>query len=146
MQEKNLGNDMGIHSFKIMGSHFNEKCFPSLNDLLHEAERHPMSYNRMKRQFQYIAINSIRMGLKGWKPKGVVVPHYIFGEPSKGRKRDYDNIVAAARKIINDALVETKTIKDDSPKYLEYGTNEFRYGDKVFIEVILEEKDGQGLD
>ena len=83
------------------------------------------------------------MGLKGWKAKGTIIPHYIFGEPSKGRKRDYDNIVAAARKIINDALVETKTIKDDSPTYLEYGTNEFRYGDKVYIEVTLEEKEDE---
>ena len=141
MQEQNLHHDMEKHTFRIYGAHYNEKCFPSLNDLLHEAERHPQAYNRMKRQFQYIAINAIRMGLKAWKPKGVVIPHYKFGEPNKGRKRDYDNIVAAARKIINDALVESKVIKDDSPTYLEYGTNEFVYGDKVFIEVTLEEKE-----
>lgn len=140
MQEHTSGADTTSHIFRIYGNHYNEKCFPSLNDLLHEAERHPQAYNRMKRQFEYIAINSIRMGLKSWKPKGVVVPHYVFIEPKKGRKRDYDNISSAARKIINDALVKSGYLKDDSPTYLEYGTNEFRYSDKVGIEVTLEEK------
>lgn len=125
--------------FIIEGSYFGEKCFPGLNDLLHEAERHPNAYNQMKRQYETIAVNAIRCYLKGWKAKGRIVLHYEFGEPKNGNKRDYDNIVSAGRKIINDALTKTGTIKDDSPKYLGYGSNQFVYTDSPYIAVEIEE-------
>ena len=126
--------------FIIQGSYYGDKCFPGLNDLLHEAERHPKAYNQMKRQYEMIAINAIRRFLKGWKAQGRITLHYEFGEPEKGNKRDYDNIVAAGRKIINDALTRTGTIKDDSPSYLDYGTNRFIYTDGApYISVEIEE-------
>lgn len=124
--------------FVIKGAYYGDKCFPGLNDLLHEAERHPKAYNTMKQQYQMLAVNAIRHHLRGFKAKGLVIPHYKFCEPLKGNKRDYDNIAAAGRKIINDALTKTGTIKDDSPKYLGYGTNTFIYADEPFIEVLLE--------
>lgn len=125
--------------FIIKGNYYGDKCFPGLNDLLHEAEKHPKAYNNIKRNFTVISINAIRCYLKGYKAKGKVVLHYKFGEPKKGKIRDYDNIVAAARKIINDALVKTKTIVDDSPQYLGYGTNDFEYTDVPYIRVDIEE-------
>lgn len=131
---------MANHTFRISGVYWkNTKTFPSLNDMLSEAERHPQAYNRLKRSMEYVAINQIRLELKGWKAKGTVTPHYIFCEPNKGQKRDYDNISAASRKIINDALVKTRTIVDDNPSYLNFGTSEFKYGDKPYIEVRLED-------
>ena len=135
-------------SFQICGAYYPHKnptkTFPGLNDLLREAERHPMSYNRMKHDFELIAINAIRVGLRRWKPTGVVIPHYVFCEPKKGQKRDYDNIASAARKIINDALVKSGYLKDDNPEYLEYGTNTFRYDLVPYIKVYLEEKEEGG--
>ena len=132
-------------SFEICGAYYPSskptKTFPGLNDLLHEAERHPMSYNKMKKNFELIAINAIRVGLRRWKPKGVVIPHYVFGEPLKGHKRDYDNIASAGRKIINDALVRSGYLEDDSPQFLEYGTNTFVYTLVPYIKVYLEEKE-----
>lgn len=125
--------------FTIKGAFYGEKCFPGLNDLLHEAERHPKAYNDMKRQYQMLAVNAIRRDLRGFKAKGRVQLNYTFGEPKKGQKRDYDNIVAAGRKIITDALVKCKVIQDDSPKYLGYGTNSFEYADVPFIRVEIEE-------
>lgn len=142
MQEKVLEkhSDNRIYSFTIHGEHYGKNCFPSLNDLLHEAERHPQAYNRMKKQFQNIAINSIRYHLKGKKFDKVVL-HYTFGEKKGGMKRDLDNIAAASRKIVNDALVACHTIKDDSPSYIvDYGTNRFLYTDKPFITVEIEER------
>lgn len=124
--------------FVIKGAYYGDKCFPGLNDLLHEAERHPKAYNTMKQQYQMLAVNAIRRYLRGFKAQGLVIPHYKFCEPLKGNKRDYDNIAAAGRKIINDALTKTGTIKDDSPQYLGYGTNTFIYADEPFIEVLLE--------
>lgn len=129
--------------FKIKGAYFNGKCFPGLNDMLHEAERHPKAYNDMKRKFQQIAIIAIRLHLKGRTAKGRVRLHYEFGEPRKGPHRDYDNICAAGRKIITDALVKLKVIKDDSPEYLDYGTNTFVYtSGEPYILVEIEELNG----
>ena len=139
-QEKNSESGTANASIKfiIKGAYYGDKCFPGLNDLLHEAERHPKAYNTMKQQYQMLAVNAIRRNLRGFKAQGLVIPHYKFCEPLKGNKRDYDNIAAAGRKIINDALTKTGTIKDDSPKYLGYGTNTFIYADEPFIEVLLE--------
>lgn len=141
-QNNNFNEDMEesiTKSFIITGAHYGNKCFPCLNDMLSEAARHPHAYGRMKRDYEMIAINAIRRQLRGFKATGLVTLHMTFGEPEKGRKRDYDNIVAAGRKIINDALVKTETIKDDSPKYLGYGTNSFEYTSVPFIRVEIEE-------
>lgn len=142
MQERSSESVMdapiGRKVFIINGTYHGDKCFPSLNDMLREAERHPKAYNKMKRDYEFIAINAIRRFLKGWKAEGKVIPHYTFGEPNKGQIRDYDNISAAARKIINDALVKTSTIKDDKPQYLEFGTSEFVYVETPYIKVELE--------
>lgn len=141
-QEKDLesGTDSAIGRpyFIISGAFYKDKCFPGLNDLLHEAERHPKAYNDMKRQYEFLAINAIRRYLKGFKAQTLIIPHYTFSEPLKGQIRDYDNIASAARKIINDAMVKTNTIKDDKPCYLEYGTNTFIYSDTPYIKVELE--------
>ena len=140
-QERNSENVTAIASisFTIKGAFYGEKCFPGLNDMLHEAERHPKAYNDMKRRFQKIAIDAIRRDLRGFKAKGRVRLHYKFGEPRSGEKRDYDNIEAAGRKIINDALVKTKVLVDDSPRYLGYGTNSFEYVAVPYIRVEIEE-------
>ena len=143
MQEKNSENDMdariGNRYFIIKGNYYGDKCFPGLNDLIHQAERNPKAYNKIKRDFERIAINAIRKFLNGWKAECKVVLHYTFGEPIKGPKRDYDNIVSAGRKIINDALVKTTTIVDDNPRFLGYGTNEFVYVETPFIKVEITE-------
>lgn len=141
-QERNSGNVTAIAStsFTIKGAFYGDKCFPGLNDLLHEAERHPKAYNDMKRKYQGIAVNAIRRDLRGYKARGRVFPIYKFYEPLNGKIRDYDNIQSAARKIINDALVKTKTIEDDKPKFLMCGTNEFYYTkNEPKIEVYLME-------
>lgn len=141
-QERNSDVDTDsviTKSFIITGAYYGDKCFPGLNDMLHEACRHPKAYNQMKQQFQTLTVNAIRRQLRGYKAQGLIRLNMTFGEPRKGNKRDYDNIVAAARKIINDALSKTGTIKDDSPKYLGYGNNVFKYTDVPYIRVEIEE-------
>ena len=124
----------------IKGAFYKTRTFPDLNDLLHEAQRHPMAYAQMKKQYQFIACNQIRLSLKGWKAKGKIELNYHFYEPIKGRKRDLDNIASAVRKIVNDALVQVGTIKDDSPEYLGFGSNTFDYTDGTpYIEIEIVE-------
>lgn len=126
-------------TFTISGKYYKENCLPGLNDLLREAERHPMAYNRLKRDMELVVTSAIRRDLRGWKPQGRVQLNITFCEKSKGVKRDYDNVVSAARKIINDALVKNKVIKDDSPTYLEYGKNKFCYRSEPYVRVEIEE-------
>lgn len=141
-QGKNSDDDMDsviTKSFIITGAYYGDKCFPGLNDMFHEACRHPKAYNQMKQQFQMLTVNAIRCQLRGFRAQRLIRLNMTFGEPRKGNKRDYDNISSAARKIINDALVKTGTIKDDSPKYLWDGNNTFKYTDVPYIRVEIEE-------
>lgn len=138
MQGNHLEADTGALTFKIVGCFYGDKTFPGLNNLLAQAERHPMAYNRMKKEYEQITIAFIRKDLKGYRFNTKVTIDYDFVEPNKGQKRDFDNIAAASRKIINDALVKSQTIKDDSPKYLLYGSNSFHYTDgEPYIEVRI---------
>lgn len=126
-----------ICEFTIYGRFWKENCLPDLNDLLHEASKHPLAYSRLKRDMQIIIINAIRRQLKGWKANGRVALNITWGEKRKPPYRDLDNIVGAGRKFINDALVATKTIVDDKPSYLGYGENRFEYTKEPFITVQI---------
>jgi Holliday junction resolvase RusA-like endonuclease len=89
---------------------------------------------------EQIVIASIRRDLCGYKPSKRISLDIVWGEKNKGVKRDFDNVVAAGRKIINDALVKNGTLKDDNPKYLLYGRNKFEYADEPFVRVIIREE------
>lgn len=130
---------MAKYVFDIKGAYFKENCLPSLNDLLHEAERHPLAYNRLKKDMEKVVQLSFRSQLGVNKPNTPCRFNMIFGEKKKGIKRDYDNVESAARKIINDALVKLGVIKDDNPAYLKQGSTKFIYTDSVFIRVEIEE-------
>lgn len=141
MQGKNSENDMEnrIYELKLNGCYYGNNCFPSLNNLIAEAERHPMAYNKLKKQLEYVVINAVRLQLKGYKATRQVQLHFIFGERQKGVKRDYDNVLAAASKIICDALVKSGVLKDDAPAYLLPSTCEFHYVEKPFIHIQIKE-------
>lgn len=126
-QKNNLSFTIEGYYYKGRGSKKATKCFPSLNNLLSQAEKSPYAYNSDKKKYMNIAITSIRKGLKGWKASGRIKLHYQYYEPMDGHYRDYDNISGAAHKIINDALVKCKVIHDDSPRYLAPSTDEFFY-------------------
>ncbi len=141
MQGKNSESDTvnRIYELKLNGCYYGNNCFPSLNNLIAEAERHPMAYNKLKKQLEYVVINAVRLQLKGYKATRQVQLHFIFGERQKGVKRDYDNVLAAASKIICDALVKSGVLKDDAPAYLLPSTCEFHYVEKPFIYIQIKE-------
>jgi len=127
----------------ITGCYWKEKCLPGLNDLLAEASRHPMAYNKLKKQCEMVIISQIRRQLGRYKAQNRVFPVYTFYEPKKGQKRDYDNVSAGGRKIVNDALVKAGVLQDDSPKYLLFGESKFVYSEKpgIVIELFEEGED-----
>lgn len=61
----------------------------------------------------------------------------IFTWIEKNKRRDYDNI-AFAKKIILDALVQTKTLKDDNRKIVCGFEDRFEYAkeSKVIVELV----------
>ena len=130
-----------IPRFKITGTHWKENCLPSLNDLLSEMGRHPMAYNRLKTNLEKVVISAIRKDLKGYKASKRIALDIKWGEKNKGTRRDFDNVVAAGRKIINDAMVKAGVIKDDDPTYLMYGRNKFAYTSEPYVEVIIREEE-----
>ena len=138
MTSSEQGTD--IHTFEIRGRHWKDNCLPSLNDVLAEATKHPKAYWRLKTSMEQVVIASIRRDLCGYKPSKRISLDIVWGEKNKGVKRDFDNVVAAGRKIINDALVKSGTLKDDNPKYLLYGRNKFEYADEPFVKVIIREE------
>lgn len=125
--------------FILKGAYHSNKCLPDLNDIISMAWRNPKTYGRWKHGFEALIINSAHLGLKRWKPKSRVRIDITWGEPKKGQKRDFDNIVAG-RKFLNDALVRANILQDDSPKYIAYGNNEFVYTDgEPFMDVTIVE-------
>lgn len=139
MQEQTSSKDTAVRGFEIKGTYYKENCLPTLNDMLSEATRHPMAYGTLKRSMDWVCIAAIRRDLQGWQATKRVRLDITWGERNKGGLRDYDNIVSAGRKFINDALVKTKTIADDNPRFLGYGENTFVYTDKPFIRVEIVE-------
>ena len=87
-QGRNSGNDMGNPTFEIRGKFYKGHCFPGLNEYIKEIGKNPKAGNRMKQEYQMIACNAIRIGLKRFKTDKPIILHYVFKEPKKGNKRD----------------------------------------------------------
>ena len=139
MQENNFVKGMASRSFKIDKCFFGENCLPDLNDLFSESIRHPKAYGEFKRRMERYVINEIRRQLKGWKADKRIQLNIIWGEKNKGPLRDQDNVIGGGRKIINDALTRSGTIKDDNPHYIKHGKDEVDYTDKPYISVDIVE-------
>ena len=126
--------------FQIIGSFYGEKCFPSLNDYIREIGRNPKEGGRFKKKYVNIASHFISRDLGEYRTQNRVYLHYIFAEPRKGQKRDFDNVCGLAQKFILDALRDMEVIPDDKPTYVAGFDFKFMYTDNVpFIVVKIEE-------
>ena len=133
----------------ISGNYYGSKTFPSLNNLLAEYGRHPKGGGAMKRKFEKICCDEIRMQLPKYVAKNPIILHYRFFEPLDGNYRDNMNIFSMADKCFEDALPVCKVIPNDNPKFMLNTTHDFfylpeRYGEPYF-EVYIEEIDSFGL-
>lgn len=127
IRERNLGRDMDNHIFEIKGNFYKGHCFPGLNDYIHEIGKNPKAGNRMKQQYQMIACNAVRLGLKRFKTDKPIILHYTFKEPKKGNKRDRMNVFSFADKVIEDALQKCGVIVNDDPAHVVNTTHEFEH-------------------
>ena len=127
-------------TFKIEGCYWKDKCFPSLNNYISELGRNPKEGGRFKKRYVNIACHCISQDLGQWHTENRVYLHYTFAEPSKGQKRDFDNVCGLAQKFILDALRDMNVIPDDKPTYVAGFDFKFLYtDDEPYIEVEIEE-------
>jgi len=91
----------------------------------------------IKRENETIVITAIRQQLRGIKITKPVYMEYTWIE--KNKRRDLDNITFG-RKFIQDALVKTGVLKNDSWKYVVGFSDSFKV-DKTnpHIEVLIKE-------
>ena len=82
-----------------------------LNDYINASRANRNYGNRLKREAEDIVIISIYQQLRGLRIEKPVFMKYRWYEPNE--KRDRDNVSSMGRKVIQDALVETRVLKND---------------------------------
>lgn len=112
---------------------------PGLNEYINKERSNRYMGSKMKKEWNEVTEYAIRQQLKRVQIIGQVRLHYIFYEMNN--RRDLDNVAGFAHKIIQDALVRTNVIKDDSPKYVVGFTDKFAIDREnprilVMIEVV----------
>ena len=130
------------HSVVIKGKYYGkDNVFPGLNDYIHSCSRHPQVGAKMKRDYQLIASNAIRLQLGKLAIPNPVRIHYVFYEATE--KRDPSNIASFFVKVFEDALQQCGVLKNDNWRYLKGYSQEFYIDRKnPRVEVTIEELDG----
>ena len=132
----------------IAGNYYGSKTFPSLNNLLAAYATHPKQGGKMKKKFEGICCDEIRMQLADYKAQKPIIIHYRFFEPQDGHYRDNMNIFSMFDKCFEDSLQVCKVIPNDNPKFMLNTTHDFFYlpekwGEpyvEIYIEEITDEK------
>ena len=115
---------------------------PSLNEYIRAERSGWQAANNMKHNGESTVIYGIRRAhLK--RIKGPVRIRYVFFE--KDRRRDKDNIAGIAHKFVQDALVKSGILENDSWNYVTGFSDEFQIDKKnPRIEVeLIEVNDGR---
>ena len=84
---------------------------PGLNEYVDAERGHRQKGARLKRETQTAVCMAIRTQLRGVRFDKPVRMHYVWIERDK--RRDKDNICGYGRKVIQDALVQCKVLKND---------------------------------
>lgn len=109
-----------------------------LNEYIEAERRNKYKAAQIKREAEDLVMLCARQQLRGWKARGPVMMFYLWVE--KDRRRDKDNISGYGRKIIQDALVKGKFLKNDGWNDIEGFADDFAV-DKgnPRIEIVIEE-------
>lgn len=110
----------------------------NLNDYITACRTNHYKGASVKKKNENIVKCAIYEQLGRLRIKGMVYMEYRWYEPN--RRRDLDNISSFGRKVIQDALVETRVLENDGWKNIVGFSDEF-YTDteNPRIEVVIEE-------
>lgn len=109
---------------------------PSLNDYIHRINRNRYAGNKFKQNIQNEICWEIKTQLRDLKITKPIIIHITWIEENK--RRDVDNVYSAI-KYIQDALVQTKVIQNDSAKNVIDVKHKVRYEKESKVIVELEE-------
>lgn len=110
---------------------------PGLNEYINAERAHRQKGANLKRDIQQAVAPVLKRQIKR-KLKEPVIMHYTWFESD--RRRDKDNISAFGRKIIQDALVQIKALKNDGWANIEGFTDSFQVDAKnPRVEIEIEE-------
>jgi len=113
---------------------------PSLNDYIEADRKSPYVGAQLKKHHQQYCALYVSRCLHGTHIEKPVTVSFTYYEPTK--TRDVDNISGFAHKVIFDALVQTKVLKDDSQRYVTGLKDDFKQDRKnPRIEVEINEND-----
>ena len=100
---------------------------PGLNDYIAAERVHRQKAAKMKRYWQEAVILAVRRQMRGGIPEPCYM-HYRWIE--RDRRRDKDNISSFGRKVIQDALVRMKVLRNDGWNNIEGFSDEFEVDKK----------------
>ena len=110
---------------------------PGLNDYIRELDRNRHKGAELKKRCQSAVAAVVRRQIRG-KLREPVRMRYLWVE--KDRRRDKDNVSAFGRKVIQDALVQTRKLQNDGWANISGFSDDFAADKKrPRIEVIIEE-------
>lgn len=111
---------------------------PGLNEYIDAERRHRMKAAQMKSRYEHLIKQCIRTKLGMVKITSPVHIDYHFYEPN--RRRDKSNISGYARKLIEDALVQSGVLQNDGWKNIDGYTDHFDVdGKRPRVEVTITE-------
>lgn len=112
----------------------------NMNDYTSACRTNQYKGAKLKQKNENVVKQAIYEQLGRLRIKKPVRMFYRWYEPNK--RRDLDNISAFGRKVIQDALVDTRVLQDDGWKYVKGFQDEF-YVDKgnprIEVEIIEDE-------
>lgn len=116
------------YKFTIRGT------LPGLNELIEAERRNRFIGAKLKKQYEAVVMRAARsLGNVEFEEPVYMVYHWY----EKDRRRDKDNICAFGRKVIQDALVKARFLKNDGWKNIAGFEDRF-YVDKDKPRVVVE--------
>lgn len=116
------------YKFTIRGT------LPGLNELIEAERRNRFIGAKLKKQYEAVVMRAARsLGNVEFEEPVYMVHHWY----EKDRRRDKDNICAFGRKVIQDALVKARFLRNDGWKNIAGFEDRF-YVDKDKPRVVVE--------
>lgn len=116
------------YKFTIRGT------LPGLNELIEAERRNRFIGAKLKKQYEAVVMRAARsLGNVEFEEPVFMVYHWY----EKDRRRDKDNICAFGRKVIQDALVKARFLRNDGWKNIAGFEDRF-YVDKDKPRVVVE--------
>lgn len=117
---------------------------PNLNDMIGAMNKNRFVGAKLKKDYTEAAAMNFRIQAKGKSFKGHVnvAIHCYEGD----LRRDDDNVLSSACKILLDALQVAGIIKNDSPKYCHVKPERFQSQDGSFYTIVEIKEDGNNED